>query len=425
MTVNKFALRVGVVLTAAATLTLTACSSSGGSGGGTKSSSAPAGGGGSSTSGGGGPATGSPIKILTIAVKANAAFSNPESFTAVQAYVKQLNANGGIKGHPVTVEECDSDLNPNKETACFQQAVTDKVTAVVGAFTIFASQGGMKLLEQAKIPYVGGNGVDLSEFSSKMSFPGDGGEVGWYQGEAALVKAAGAKHPGMMFCDTAACDFSKKLALDWWKKYVGNSVKTVRAPMAQPQYTSQAASLLSGGTDAAMLASSTDVIPKMVSAVKQAGFKGPIALIDPFISPETLKAMGSQAEGILVSGLLKPLSDSSDPGVQAFVNAMKAQDPSAKQDGISEHSWNGIDLFAQVAKTISGDVTSASLLKALQTTTSGINLGLTGEWTSPDAGTPPNPDYPRLTKDTWSYIPEKITGGKLVATGDRVTLANQ
>jgi branched-chain amino acid transport system substrate-binding protein len=358
-------------------------------------------------------------------VKSNAAFSNPEAFSAGDAFVKQLNANGGINGHPIKIEDCDSDLNPNKETACFQQAVTDKVAAVVGSFTIFASLGGMKLLEQAGIPYVGGNGVDLSEFTSKMSFPADGGEVGWYQGEASLMKEAGVKNPGLLYCDTAACTLSKTLAQTYWKSTGGGTIKTVEAPLASPQYTSQAALVSSGGVDGVMLASATQAIPKMVSAVRQAGMKGPIALIDPFVTGDTLKAMGAQAEGLLVAGLLAPLSQaSSNPGVANFIAAMNANDPSAQQDGISENSWNGFDLFAQVAKTIQGDVTSASLLKALQTTTSGINLGLTGPWTSPDAqGTPPNATYPRLTADSWSYIPEKITGGALVATGDRVSLA--
>ncbi len=423
MTVHSIALRTGLALTAVATLALTACSSSGGGGGSSPSTGSGGASSSSGSAGGGSAPSGSPIKVMEIGVKSNASFSNPESFTAGEAYVKKINNAGGLNGHPVRLTECDSDLNPNKETACFQQAVTEKDTAVVGSFTIFASQGGMKLLQQAGIPYVGGNGVDLSEFTNKISFPGDGGEVGWYQGEAGLMKAAGVKNPGLMYCDTAACGLSKDLAVNYWKDNVGGTVKTVEAPMATPQYASQAATVTSGGVDGVMIASSTDVIPKMVSAVKQTGFKGPIALIDPFVTDDTLKAMGSQAEGILVSGLLAPLSETNDPGVQEFTSAMKAQDPKALQDGISEHAWNGFDLFYQVAKTIQGDVTSSSLLKALQTTTSGINLGLTGSWTSPDVGTPPNTTYPRLTKDTWAYIPEKITGGKLIATGPRVSLA--
>ncbi|MCU1657599.1 MAG: ABC-type branched-chain amino acid transport system periplasmic component-like protein [Pseudonocardiales bacterium] len=415
MTVNRNRLRVGMALLAAATLALAGCSSSGSKSSATGSNT------GGATTGGGGSANKSPIKVLQIAVLANAAFSNPQSTVAAKAYVKQVNDAGGINGHPITLEICDSDLNPNKETACFQQAVTDKVAAVVGSFTIFAATG-MKLLERAGIPFIGGNGTDISEFTSKISFPGDAGEVGWYFGEAALMRSAGVKNPSLMYCDTAACGLSKDLASTYWSKSGSGSVKTVSAPLAQPQYTAQAATAVSGGADGVMLASSTDVIPKMVSAVRQANFKGPIALIDPFVTDQTIQAMGAQGEGLLVSGLLAPTSDSSNPGVQAFVKAMDAQDPKASKDGISEHAWNGFDLFGQVAKTVQGDVTASSLMAALNGVTSPITLGLTGAWTSPGQGTPPSSTYPRLTADTLSYLPEKITNNKLVVTGARVKL---
>jgi hypothetical protein len=75
-----------------------------------------------------------------------------------------------------------------------------------------------------------------------------------------------------------------------------------------------------------------------------------------------------------------------------------------------------------VAKTIKGDITAASLLKALQNVTKPITLGLSGPWVSPSASNAPMKQYPRLTKDTISYVPEKIEGGQLVATGARVYL---
>jgi hypothetical protein len=102
---------------------------------------------------------------------------------------------------------------------------------------------------------------------------------------------------------------------------------------------------------------------------------------------------------------------------------MNSQDPSASKDGIAEHAWNGFDLFGQVAKTVTGDVTAASLMKALQNVTTPITLGLSGPWVSPGHGAAPLSAYPRLTKDTLSYVPEKIENAQVVATGARVGLA--
>jgi branched-chain amino acid transport system substrate-binding protein len=363
----------------------------------------------------------SPIKVEIIAVLSNPAFSDPEAAVAAKAYVKEANASGGINGHPIDLEVCDSNLNPNQETACFQKAVTDHVVAVVGSFLLFGT--GMKLLQTAGIPFIGGNGTTLAEFTSPISFPADSGEIGWYYGESALMKQAGVTKPAIMYCDTAACDLSVQYAQDEWSQSGGSgTIKKVLAPLAQAQYTAQAATTVTGGTNGVMMASATQAIPKMVTDLRQAAFKGPVALIDSFVDTSTVSAMGSYANGLLVSGLLDPVTQTTNPGVKAFVSAMNSEDPSAPQDGLAEHSWNGFDLFGQVAKTISGDITGASLLKALQNVTTPITLGLSGPWVSPNGSNAPMSQYPRLTKDTISYVPEKIQGGQLVATGARVYL---
>jgi ABC-type branched-subunit amino acid transport system substrate-binding protein len=382
------------------------CSSSGGSSGGNSTVAS---------------ASKSPINVEIIAVLSNPAFSDPEAAVAAKAYVKEANAAGGINGHPINLDVCDSNLNPNQETACFQQAVTDHATAVVGSFLLFGT--GMKLLQAAGIPFIGGNGTTLAEFTNPISFPADSGEIGWYYGEAALMKHAGVTKPAIMYCDTAACDLSVQYAQDEWTKSGGKgTMKKVLAPLAQAQYTAQAASAATGGTNGVLMASATQAIPKMVTDLRQANFKGPIALIDSFVDTSTVSAMGSYANGLLVSGLLDPVTQTSNPGVEAFVKAMNSEDPSAPKDGLAEHSWNGFDLFGQVAKTIKGNITAASLLKALQNVTKPITLGLSGPWVSPSASNAPMKQYPRLTKDTISYVPEKIEGGQLVATGARVYL---
>ena len=322
----------------------------------------------------------SPINVEIISVLSNPSFSAPEAATAAEAYVKQANASGGINGHPIDLQVCDSDLNPNKETACFQQAVSDHDVAVVGSFLLFGT--GMKLLQAAGIPFVGGNGTTIAEYTNPVSFPADSGEVGWYYGEAALLRKAGVTKPAIMYCDTSACDLSVQYAQQYWKQSGGGAIKSVLAPMASPDFSSQASSTATGGTNGVMMASATQEIPKMVTDLRQANFTGPVALIDSFVDTSTVSAMGSYANGLLVSGLLDPTTETSNPAVKEFVSAMNAEDSSALKDGIAEHAWNGFDLFGQVAKTISGPVTAASLLKALQGVKKPSTLGLSGPWVS-------------------------------------------
>src|ERR1700748_3697643 len=201
----------------------------------------------------------SPINVMIIAVLSTPAFADPEAATAAQAYVKEANASGGINGHPIDLEVCDSNLDPNKETACFQKAVTDHVVAVVGSFLLFGT--GMKLLQTAGIPFIGGNGTTLAEFTSPVSFPADSGEIGWYFREGAVIKQAGVTKPAIMYCDTAACDLSVQYAQNEWTQAGGaGAIKKVLTPLAQAQYTAQAATVVTGGTNGVLLASATQAI---------------------------------------------------------------------------------------------------------------------------------------------------------------------
>src|ERR1700730_967872 len=138
-----------LALVGAVTLGLVGCSSSSSS---------------SSSSSTSATASKSPIKVMIIAVLSNPAFSDPEAAVAAKAYVKDANASGGINGHPIDLEVCDSNLNPNQETTCFQKAVTDHVVAVAGSFLLFAT--GMKLLEQAGIPFIGGHGATVPQVTT-------------------------------------------------------------------------------------------------------------------------------------------------------------------------------------------------------------------------------------------------------------------
>ena len=108
---------------AAMVLTAAACSSS--SSGGGSTSSAPAAGasaGGASGSAGAGSATGSPIEIGSIIDQTGVdATSGTAQKAGMDYFVQQLNASGGINGHPLKVTYCDAASTPQGAAQCAQQ----------------------------------------------------------------------------------------------------------------------------------------------------------------------------------------------------------------------------------------------------------------------------------------------------------------
>ncbi len=104
-------------------LTAAACSSS--SSGGGSTSSAPAAGasaGTASGSAGAGSATGSPIEIGSIIDQTGVdATSGTAQKAGMDYFVQQLNASGGINGHPLKVTYCDAASTPQGAAQCAQQ----------------------------------------------------------------------------------------------------------------------------------------------------------------------------------------------------------------------------------------------------------------------------------------------------------------
>src|SRR5437879_6365744 len=92
------------------------------------------------TSAAAGPATGAPIKIMTIATLQSPNLAAPQVETAVRARVAALNKAGGINGRPIEPEFCNDKFDPNEGSACARKAVDDKVVAVVGGLSpVFAA----------------------------------------------------------------------------------------------------------------------------------------------------------------------------------------------------------------------------------------------------------------------------------------------
>ena len=117
--------------------------------------------------------TGDPIKLMVIYEK-TAGVAQPDQAKGAIAAAKEITANGGIDGHPVDVTECDTKNDPNTAADCGRQAVSDKVAAVVGQFSVQSGEF-MPLLVQNKIASIGLNPATASDFTSLASFPITGG----------------------------------------------------------------------------------------------------------------------------------------------------------------------------------------------------------------------------------------------------------
>ncbi len=122
-------------------------------------------------------ATGTPITLGMINQENTPAGSFPELSQAVQAAVTFVNDElGGVDGHPIKVEVCNTKFSTEGSTACGQKFVDENVPAVLGGIDVFGNANDV--LDQNDIPFIGGIPVSTQSVTSPNSFQWSGGTWG-------------------------------------------------------------------------------------------------------------------------------------------------------------------------------------------------------------------------------------------------------
>jgi ABC-type branched-subunit amino acid transport system substrate-binding protein len=184
-------------------------------------------------------------------------------------------------------------------------------------------------------------------------------------------------------------------------------------PQADPTFAASAALAMANGVDGIVLSSSQLLMPKEVTALRQAGYKGLISSLSAIFAEKTREALGDQANGILVSGLLAFQSDTANPEVARYLAEMQKYAPSTDTNENSMVTWAAIQLFATVMKSADG-YNSEDVLSAFNNVSSPVEIGVIGPFQVKGAKEY-LPDFSRIFNPTVSN--GKIVDGELVSDG--------
>lgn len=351
------------------------------------------------------------IVVMATGMFESTAFSFPDAEPAMQAKVAVINAAGGIKGHKIKLIVCDDKLDANTSVGCARKAVSDKVVAVISHYLPYGPQV-MPILEAAKIPLVYGPfGSDI-DGQSPMAFPRDVGIIG-YAAVGIELATAGCKKVGAIVQANA----NVVAGMKWLKD--GLSTKGagfVQVPVSdtQPDYSAPVSKLLSQGADCIVPAVSGAQAAKVVLALKQSGKTARLGTISSVFSSTQLAALGSSAEGMILTGQEFRPTDAEVPAIKQIVADLKTYEPNATlatKFGIA--GWASVEVLGQLLNTINGEITSDSVLKALADFTPHSGL-----YADPSFGaTAPLAEFPRLKN--LSYLTWTVKDGKAVVDSEQ------
>jgi ABC-type branched-subunit amino acid transport system substrate-binding protein len=300
---------------------------------------------------------------------ATASYGVPEKAGA-DAYFKMLNAQGGINGRKVRWTVKDNAADPQQTVQIARELVgQDKVVAIVNANGTSQAEAAFPfVLNQSKVPVL--NEVGGTESWYEPPRAGLFGTQTLYEDQAAAIAAwavqDGAKRILVVHSDPAAFVNVAKQVEPVAKK-VDPSVEVNRLAVKYQttDYTPVISKVKAAKPQAVIVILTSPEAAAYLKEAKLQGLSLPTYAYAPVAAESTVSLAKDAAEGLKAVQLVKAPSDP-DPAVKEFRTAMARYEPGQDAGFLALWGWSNAKVFAEIAKTVKGPVTSQALSTAYQ-----------------------------------------------------------
>lgn len=298
-------------------------------------------------------ATGSPLRIGYINTESGP-LANTDLTAGVTAAVKYINGSlGGVHGHPIVIDECQTQSTPETSAACGAQLATAGVVAVVGG-SDQAADSSIPPLAQAKIPYFATQPTTTLTYTSPDIFDFTGGAVAAYSAEAQyIVNVLKAKTVDIIYPNLpAGLEVAQSLAQ---AALTTGGVKSelIPAGYAGGDLSTQVA-LAERDHPAALWAIETPAsCTSVMKAVQELSLTIPVLYDGACMSTAVTTPAGAGANGAYFNSEYHPWADLSNPDVAVYHQAMQRSTSNAVFDSASEAGFSEVMNLYTVLKKAS------------------------------------------------------------------------
>jgi ABC-type branched-subunit amino acid transport system substrate-binding protein len=336
--------------------------------------------------------SGAPIKLGVIEPTNTAIYNAGDEVAAVRAAVLGINSQGGINGHKVVVDYCNSQDDPNVTAACVRQMIADKVVELAAGIDILGPDM-VQSLSAAGIPVVNEDALSLGEMTASTAFPLTGGIPAAESVEAYVAAQKSFKkfllvynsgNPFGVTFQTAAVASAKKNGI----AFAG----AVTFPVAGvTDFGPYAAKIVNSGADIVSIPLSINQAIPLMQAVRALGSKVQFIINSGAFTQTDINKNAALVNGLYIVNDVPPVTASTQsqfPIIKTFVAQMNAEaatgDKDANIDTVRSFAlriWDVLQAQFQIMKGMSGDITSSSYLAALNAA-QGVSLnGILPDWT--------------------------------------------
>jgi ABC-type branched-subunit amino acid transport system substrate-binding protein len=360
-----------------------------------------------------GSKAGAPIKLFVSAAVGSGTQNYPDSQAGAEAAAAAINKAGGIKGRQVEIQYCNNLSQAAAAVSCARQAVDAGVVALVGHVSS-ASNFDIPVYQQAGIPDVGEWTINVSDLANANEFPIAGATTGAYMSIPFAFKKLGKKRMVVVVQDVPASTAAGKIAKNAAKVAGIAVVGTVQMAGSTTDFAPQAQKLRELNPDSVEFITSAGISGGLMRAAASLGVNPLWSHNSASIGEAEVQQIGAPAEGMLLAGSFPTYHDTQYPGIRRWLAEMKAagKDDVTQLKQVGLDAWLSVYAIKQLSANIKGELTAASLTKALRAQKKPLDLFGLASYTPGKRG--PSV-YPRLGSIKTYFL--RANGGQVRAWG--------
>ena len=332
-------------------------------------------------------ATGTSVKVGLISDGKSDSIDDTPEIKAAQAATQYVNQyQGGVGGHPIDLDVCETHQTPAGATDCATQMVDDKVVAVLYGVS---GQGAsiFKGLQGSNIPLIAMGTIDQDTLLNPGAFALANLLASVIAAPAGVARSKGIKHAAVVVIDVPAASGPVKAIGSAFYKNAGVDVDIVPVPPGTADMTPQIQAELAKNPGQFAVIGDSGFCTSALKAIKTVGFKGSIVINPECIGENTGASIPGGYSGVVVT-TWNTSSDHSTKDYKLYSAVMNKYAKGSSKGGVAPGGYMAIRSFAGVMSKATGDINAASVMSAFSSMSAPIAFPM-GGGTTFQCGTKP------------------------------------
>jgi branched-chain amino acid transport system substrate-binding protein len=284
-----------------------------------------------------------------------------------KAWVADVNARGGLAGHPLRLILADDGGNPNQALALAKRMVdTDKVQAFFALHAPTTLQAVMPYLEEQRIPAIGTCPCNPAADESPMNFsPQTGATVGLaWEHLAPLVTYSDKRRVGLLYCrEVSLCANTEAIIRKIAPAAGIEIVYRGQVSLAQPDFTAEVIQARNAGAEVLIPIMDNASVVRILRSAHRQDFRPLVSVQRATFDERFLQQGGEEVEGVMTAATTLPWNTA--PQLADFRAAIDRYVPGAAKSTVQAETWAAGKMVEILARTFPADPRPADFLDAL------------------------------------------------------------